>query len=137
VVIPVPTTIPFSYENQNQAEPRKLNTFNRIILSFRSVTRPVNEDEYEDYNSQKSYESGKKRALAWWYRDTQKQRWPRLSLMAIDILSIPLMSDKPEKVFSEAHRTVSWDRGQREPETIEMRECLKYWGKKWDSRYFL
>jgi hypothetical protein len=24
----------------------------------------------------------------WWYQDTQRQRWPRLSLMAIDILLI-------------------------------------------------
>ena len=47
--------------------------------------------------------------------------------MAIDILSIPLMSDEPERVFSGACCTVSWDRGQIEAETIEMRECLKHW----------
>jgi hypothetical protein len=49
--------------------------------------------------------------------------------MAIDILSIPLMSDKPERVFSRARCTVSWDRGQMEPETMEQRECLKHWKK--------
>jgi hypothetical protein len=49
--------------------------------------------------------------------------------MAIDILSIPPMSDKLERVFSGARRIVSWDRGQLEPETIEMRECLKHWKK--------
>jgi hypothetical protein len=49
--------------------------------------------------------------------------------MAIDILSIPLMSDEPEKVFSKTRRTVNWDKGQIKPETIEMRECLKYWKK--------
>jgi hypothetical protein len=49
--------------------------------------------------------------------------------MAIDILSIPPISDEPERVFSGACRTVSWDRGQMEPETIEMRECLKHWKK--------
>jgi hypothetical protein len=49
--------------------------------------------------------------------------------MAIDILLIPPMSDKPERVFSRARRTVSWDRGQMEPETMEQRECLKYWKK--------
>jgi hypothetical protein len=43
--------------------------------------------------------------------------------MAIDILSIPPMSDELERVFSGARRTVSWDRGQIEPETIEIREC--------------
>ncbi len=63
MIISIPTIIFFSYENQNQTEPRELDIFNRIILSLRSVTRPVNEDEYEDYNSQKSYEPGKKRTL--------------------------------------------------------------------------
>ena len=46
--------------------------------------------------------------------------------MAIDILSIPAMSDKLERVFSRARRTVTWDKGQMVPETIEWRECLKY-----------
>jgi hypothetical protein len=49
--------------------------------------------------------------------------------MAIDILSIPPMSDEPERVFSGARRTVSWDRGKIEPKTIEIRECLKHWKK--------
>jgi hypothetical protein len=49
--------------------------------------------------------------------------------MAIDILLIPLMSDKPERVFSGACRTVSWDRGKIEPKTIKIRECLKHWKK--------
>jgi hypothetical protein len=47
--------------------------------------------------------------------------------MAIDILSIPPMSDELERVFLGARRTVTWDKGQIEPETIEMRECLKHW----------
>jgi hypothetical protein len=46
--------------------------------------------------------------------------------MAIDILSIPPMSDKPERVFSGGRRTVSWDRAQIEAETIKIRECLKH-----------
>jgi hypothetical protein len=47
--------------------------------------------------------------------------------MAIDILSILLMSDELERVFFGVCRTVSWDRGQIELEIIEMRECLKHW----------
>ena len=118
--------MPFSYDNAFK-ELKELDAFDRIALSLRSVARPASEDEYEDYNSQESYALSKKEALAWWCQDTQRQRWPRLSLMAIDILSIPLMSDKLERVFSGACRTVTWDRGQIEPETIEMRECLKHW----------
>ena len=120
--------MPFSYDNTLR-EPKELDAFDRIALSLRSVARPVSEDEYKDYNSQESYAPSKKGALAWWCQDTQRQRWPRLLLIAIDILSIPLMSDEPERVFSGARRTVTWDRGQIEPETIEMRECLKHWKK--------
>jgi hypothetical protein len=47
--------------------------------------------------------------------------------MAIDILLIPPMSDKPERVFLGACRTVTWDRGQIEAETIELRKLLKHW----------
>ena len=56
-------------------------------------------------------------------------RYPRLSLMAFDILSVPAMSDEPERVFSGARRTITWDKAQMEPDTIEMRECLKHWKK--------
>ena len=47
--------------------------------------------------------------------------------MAIDILSILAMSDELERVFSGARRTITWERGQIEPETVEMTECLKHW----------
>jgi hypothetical protein len=49
--------------------------------------------------------------------------------MAFDILSVPAMSDEPERVFSGARRTITWDKAQMEPNTIEMRECLKHWKK--------
>jgi hypothetical protein len=65
-------------------------------------------------------------ALQWWRQDAQTKRWPRLSRMAIDILSIPAMSDEAERVFSGARRTVTWDRTLMLPETLEQRECLKH-----------
>jgi hypothetical protein len=37
------------------------------------------------------------------------------------------MSNEPERVFSGARCIISWDRGQIEVETIEIREYLKYW----------
>jgi hypothetical protein len=46
--------------------------------------------------------------------------------MAIDILLIPAMSDEPERVFSGARRTVSWDRAQMGADTLEITECLKH-----------
>ncbi len=108
-------------------ETLELDTFDQIAQSLRKVTRPASGDEYEDYNSQEPYDPGTSGAYNWWCQDTQRQRWPRLSQMAIDILSIPAMSAEPERVFSGARRTVSWERGQLEPKTLEMVECLKHW----------
>jgi hAT family protein len=47
--------------------------------------------------------------------------------MAIDVLSIPAMSDEPERVFSGARRTISWDRARLGASTIERTQCLKSW----------
>ena len=49
--------------------------------------------------------------------------------MAVDILSIPAMSAEPERVFSGARRTISWDRCQPGSRTIEKGECMKRWIK--------
>lgn len=67
--------------------------------------------------------------LVWWLREEQQQRYPRLSKMAIDILSIPAMSAEPERVFSGARRTIAWDRCQLGGRTIERGECMKSWIK--------
>ena len=117
--IVLPTPLALSYSSSSRELP-ELDTFDRIALSLWAVARPASEDEYEDYNSLELYNPSKRGVLAWWCQDTQRQRWPRLSLMAINILSILPMSDEPERVFSGARRTVSWDRGQIEPETIKV-----------------
>ena len=107
--------------------PKELNRFATIALTLEEQSRPCSQDEYEDYNMcEQPYDPRDKGALAWWLQDTQRQRWPRLALLAIDVLSIPAMSDEPERVFSSARRTISWDRGQMIPETIKWRECLKH-----------
>jgi hAT family C-terminal dimerisation region len=47
--------------------------------------------------------------------------------MALDILSIPAMSDEPERVFSGARHTVSWERSQIDVQTLKHIEYLKHW----------
>ena len=47
--------------------------------------------------------------------------------MAIDILSIPPASVEPERSFSGARRTASWDRLQLTIKSIEMVECVGNW----------
>ncbi|KAM4067356.1 ribonuclease H-like protein [Hirsutella rhossiliensis] len=83
-------------------------------------------DEYEAFTSQSPIQIDGS-PLAWWHRDEQRERFPRLSKMAIDILSIPAMSADPERTFSGARRTISWDRMLLGASTVERGECLKSW----------
>jgi hypothetical protein len=46
--------------------------------------------------------------------------------MAFNILSIPVMNDEAERVFSETRRTISWERAQMKSLTIEMVEYIKH-----------
>ena len=47
--------------------------------------------------------------------------------MAINILSIPSISVKAERVFLGTRRTVSWDRISLRSTNIKHTECLKIW----------
>lgn len=65
--------------------------------------------------------------LEWWCGSEQRRRYPRLSQMAIAILSIPAESSEPERTFSGARRTCSWDRLRLSCSKIEMIECIASW----------
>ena len=65
--------------------------------------------------------------LSWWLQPEQQKNWPCLASMAIDVLSIPSMSDEPERVFSGGRRTISWERMRLGEQTIQAAECLKSW----------
>jgi hypothetical protein len=121
---PAPITSLF---HERRSQKQELDAFDRIAQKLEKYTRPASEDEYQDYCAGEPYDIGKISALEWWCQDQQRKRWPRLSYMAIDILSIPAMSDEPERVFSGSRRTVSWDRAQLGAETLEKVECLKHW----------
>jgi hypothetical protein len=89
---------------------QELDEFDQIAQKLGNYTRPASQDEYQDYIHGEPYDIRKMPALKWWCQDIQRKRWPRLSYMAIDILSIPAMSDELERVFSGARCTVSWER---------------------------
>ena len=107
--------LPFASYDQIQSqeeEDQDLDEFDRAARDLGNYTRPASQDEYEDYIAGDPYDIGKISALKWWCQEQQRRRWPRLSLMAIDILSILAMSDEPERIFSGARRTISWERSQ-------------------------
>lgn len=49
---------------------------------------------------------------AWWLEPTQRKSYPALSVMALDVLSIPAMSAEPERLFSGTKITIA-DRRNR------------------------
>ena len=81
-------------------EPSETELYMRIL----NVTSSV-EDEYEDFIKSKPI-SIQGTALQWWLDPTRRADYPRLSQMAIDILSIPSMSAEADRIFSGARRTI-------------------------------
>lgn len=65
----------------------------------------------------------------WWMETTQQQNYPHLSVLALDILSIPAMSAAPERLFSSAKLVVSHLRNKLGMDILEAFECLKSWYK--------
>jgi hypothetical protein len=64
---------------------------------------------------------------AWWLEPTQRKTFPNLSIMALDVLSIPAMSAEPERLFSGAKITITDRRNRLGIKSIEAIECLKSW----------
>jgi hypothetical protein len=50
----------------------------------------------------------------------------RPTTMAINILSIPAISDEPERVFLRIRRTVLWKRAQIKIKNLKKVKCLKH-----------
>lgn len=67
--------------------------------------------------------------ITWWLEDTQQRTFPRLSRMAVTVLSAPAMSAESERVFSLTRRTLSWDRLRLASTTVEQIECQRSWIK--------
>lgn len=126
-----PGSVP-SYDAQRgrpEVDEKELSTFHRAIRERGlEATRPESEDEFESYiNENPVMLEPHIRAIDWWGQLAQRLRFPRLSLLAIEILSIPGMSDKPERVFSGSRRRIPWDRTMTSTKTLEQTECAKDW----------
>ena len=121
-----------SYEcllSQGAREPAEMDEYDRILEEFKKKTAQGKrkKDEYELYCSEDSYEIHGLTSLQWWLLDEQQKRFPVLSKFALEVLSIPAMSDEPERVFSGERRTVSWERMSLGEDNIERIACIKSW----------
>ena len=63
--------------------------------------------------------------LQWWLGD--QERFPGLSKMAFDLLTIPPMSTECERIFSLAKLAVGMQRHSTQDDTISKLQCLENW----------
>lgn len=86
-----------------------------------------NKDELQQYLDEGLATLGDSSALEWWCQTAQRCRYPLLSRMAIDVLSIPAMSAEAERLFSSAKKTLDDSWNSLHAATIEALECMKSW----------
>ncbi|KAM3454108.1 hypothetical protein NHJ6243_008970 [Beauveria neobassiana] len=106
---------------------REATPYERIKQSMSVLDTPGDEDEFEQFVNSPPRHITTKTPLEWWCREEQRMEYPRLHQMALDVLSVPAMSDDPERVFSCTRRTISWDRARLSADTIEELQCLGNW----------
>ena len=80
-------------------------------------------DEFDDYAGTPTFMTDD--AIGWW--KLQRDRYPKLSRMAFDLLAIPAMSDECERTFSRAGYAINSRRSMLGCDMIEAGECLKSW----------
>jgi len=85
-------------------------------------------DEYERYIKRPQVRTLKGETfnpIAWW--QSSRKEFPRLSRMALDLLSIPAMSAKAERIFSQSGNIIRPNRARLGADTVAAVVCLKQW----------
>jgi hypothetical protein len=116
--------------NEAASTERNSNQLQRLLQSVKvKPTISRNVDSFDTFINDPpiDVEAMNCTPLEWWCLPEQRRQYPRLSRMAIDILSIAPESADPERAFSGARRTCSWDRLRLTVKNIEMVECVGNW----------
>ena len=94
-----------------------------------SIELPA-QDELDQYLSEPPVDNIAYKAdpIAWW-RDVGVVRFPRLSYMAVDFLTIASSSAETERVFSSCGRMVTPLRSRLRRHIVAMAQCLRSWSK--------
>ncbi|KAK9443852.1 Zinc finger BED domain-containing protein DAYSLEEPER [Metarhizium brunneum] len=104
---------------------RRLNGYKTWMKEQKATIFNTDDDEYEVYCREPVVMTSD--PLKWWLELAQRKRFPSLSLMAIDILSIAAMSSGTERLFSKSKLTMTDQRGAMDAETLNLVECLRSW----------
>lgn len=111
----------------SQAPESRLRKY--FAKSFKRRDAKVIDDEYKDWIG-KPQEADDVDPLQYWAKEPISSLYPNLSRMALDILSIPCMSDEPERIFSLSGHLIAPRRSRLKPDIIEASECLGNWDRK-------
>lgn len=87
----------------------------------------LSKDEMKEYENEDLFPShcDPDDVLVYWAG--KKKKWPRLSIMARDMLSIPATSASSERAFSAGKDVFGISRMRLCPETVEALVCLRSW----------
>lgn len=119
---------PVVNQTTNQEAPIVKNHFLKWQAEKKGLGNPqLQLDEYQQYIRSAIVEVPIIDPRSWWLEPTQRKTYPHLSVMALDILSIPAMAAEPERLFSGAKITITDRRSSLSIEAIEATECLKSW----------
>ncbi|KAM5529828.1 hypothetical protein FOXYSP1_17672 [Fusarium oxysporum f. sp. phaseoli] len=100
----------------------------RLELRNKTMARARGKDDFDSFISEAPIALAEGTTpLQWGCSEDVRIAYPRLSRMAIDILSIPAETAEPERTFSGARRTARWDRLRLLIESIEKIECIGNW----------
>lgn len=126
--LPLPTPSEPPPTEHKVAYTSGLNDFLNDLIGPPAPASDV-DDEYEEYCNRKDPEDlNCNDPFKYWL--TKRAVWPRLSRMALDIISIPCMSDEPERIFSLAGLLTPSMRARLGSDFIGASLCLADWDKR-------
>ncbi|XP_074373031.1 zinc finger BED domain-containing protein RICESLEEPER 2-like [Apium graveolens] len=111
----------FMNEQGQTQTPQGMNDYEIFIRESGEIVEPT-KSELKEYVSEKIIApTSKFDALAWWKGNSSK--FPILSKMACDVLSVPISTVASESSFSAGGRMIEPRRSCLKPETVEMLLC--------------
>lgn len=66
-----------------------------------------------------------KSPVSYWIEE--KTVWPQLAAIALDVFSVPAMSDEPKRIFSQTEHILSPRRGRLTSKSMQRLMCMKSW----------
>lgn len=121
----------FVVEQQPEPVPSR-NSGSRLDHSLFDLTDdeddepPQEEDEYSLWVKQ-SQDKNIYRPLEFWMTEKARRQFPKLSRLALDVFTIPAMSDDPERTFSSCSLMINPHKGKLGSDSIAYAQCLKNW----------